>query len=165
MRSAGPGAIRRVAWWVLFGLSAVIALLGIGDMVAGAGFEPEGPVAVGGATLDELAAASPAAWRVLDFKARTGGLDLLAVGVLLALIAWFPYRSGERWAWAAMWVLPAWAMGFVALPTLYGLAPGRSLTGPMLSGPVIAIIASVALVLDAGRFLGRGADTSGAPSR
>ena len=35
---------------------------------------------------------------------------------------------------------------------LYGLAPGQSLTPAMLSGPVIALLAVAALVVDAGRF-------------
>jgi hypothetical protein len=151
-------AVRARLWWLLLGLSLVIILLAIGDIAGGASFEPEGPRAVGGLTLTEIEAASPGALRVLDFKARGGGVDLLAVGVLLALITWFPYRAGERWSWYAMWVLPAWAAAFVVLPALYGLAPGQSLTGPMLSGVVIAAIAAGCLVLDAPRFRKRATD-------
>jgi hypothetical protein len=130
----------------------VIALFAVGDLVGGAPFEPDGPIAVGGRTLEEISDGSPEAFRVIDFHARMGGVDLLALGLLLVLVTWFPYRAGERWAWAAMWILPAWAASFVVVPVLYGLAPGQSLTTAMLSGPVIALIAAAALVVDAGRF-------------
>jgi hypothetical protein len=147
--------IRRRAWWVLFGISIVIALLAVGDIVVGAAFEPEGPLAVGGRTLEDIAAASPEASRVLDFRARLGGVDLLALGLLLAIVTWFPYRAGQRWSWGAMWVLPGWAASFVVVPLLYGLAPGQSLTAAMLSGPILALLAAAALVVDAGRFSAR----------
>ncbi len=145
-------AVRARLWWLLTGLSLIIVLLAIGDIAGGAAFEPEGSRAMGSVTLAQIEAASPGAMRVLDFKARAGGVVLLAVGVLLSIVAWIPYRAGLRWAWFAMWVLPAWAAAFVVMPTLYGLAPGQSLTGPMLSGLVIAAIAAGALVLDAPRF-------------
>ncbi len=145
-------AIRRRAWWVLFALSVVIALLAVGDVVVGARFEPSGPLAVGGRTLEAISSGSPEVFRVIDFHARMGGVGLLALGLLLALVTWFPYRAGERWSWRAMWVLPAWAASFLVVPMLYGLAPGQALTPAMLSGPVIALLAAAALVVDAGRF-------------
>lgn len=152
--------IRRRAWWVLFGISIVIALLALGDIVVGAEFEPEGPLAVGGKTLEDFEAESPGASRVLDFRARIGGIDLLALGLLAAIVTWFPYRAGQRWSWGAMWILPGWAASFVVIPLLYGLAPGRSLTAAMLSGPILALLAAVALIIDAGRFGSRRATGS-----
>jgi hypothetical protein len=94
----------------------------------------------------------PEASRVLDFRARIGGVDLLALGLLLAIVTWFPYRAGQRWSWGALWVLPGWAASFVVVPLLYGLAPGQSLTAAMVSGPILALLAAAALVVDAGRF-------------
>lgn len=149
-------AIRERLWWVPFGLSIAIALLAMGDIVVGASFEPEGTLAIGGVTPADVATASPEASRVLDFRMRMGGVTLLALGVLLAVMTWFPYRSGERWSWCALWVLPAWAVSFVVVPLVYGLAPGQSLTSAMLSGPVIALLAAAALVLDARRFFAAG---------
>ena len=81
-------AIRRRLWWVLLGLSIAIALLAAGDIVVGASFEPEGPPAIGGRILTAIATASPEASRVLDFRARMGGVSLLALGVLLAVLTW-----------------------------------------------------------------------------
>ena len=133
-------------------LGAVIALLGIGDLVGGVAFEPTTPLAITGRTVTELQAGSPDAFRLIDFRAREGGISLLIVGLLLALIACRPYRMGQGWSWWAMWALPAWASSVLMATLAYGLAPGQSPSGAALSGPVISLVAAVVLVADRPRF-------------
>jgi hypothetical protein len=93
--------VARRAWQVLLILAAVITLLGIGDMLGGVAFEPTTPLAISGQSIDQIQAGSPAAYRVIDFGARHGGINLAIIGVLLAALAWFPYRACRRWAWFA----------------------------------------------------------------
>ncbi len=144
--------VARRAWQVLFVIAALIFLLGIGDIAGGVAFEPTTPLAISGQSIDQLQAGSPAAYRVIDFGSRHGGINLVLIGLLLAALAWFPYRAGRRWAWFAMWTLPAWAIGSLVVGLVYGFAAGQGIPAAMLSGPVFSLIAAVLLLLDAGRF-------------
>ena len=141
--------------WILLGLGVILALLGVGDILVGAGFDAESAPALTGLTLDEIAGESPAATVLLDARARAGGTSLVALGVLLAIVARIPYRQGQRWAWVAMWILPAWALAITFLPLGAGLAPGQSPTASSISGMVIAGIAAAVLVIDRRLFTGR----------
>ncbi len=145
-------AVRRRAWWVLLALGVVVALFGIGDTLIGVAFDPTIPLGVTGLTTAELEAASPAAYRMIDYGARAGGPTLALLGVLFSVIVVIPYRGGRRWAWIAMWGLPVWALSSLVLGLAYGLAPGQPLPPPMISGPVVAAIAALALLIDLGRF-------------
>lgn len=90
--------VARRAWQVLSILAATITLLGIGDVLGGVAFEPTTPLAISGQSIDQIRAASPVAYRVIDFNFRHGGINLVIIGVLLAALASFPYRAGRRWA-------------------------------------------------------------------
>jgi hypothetical protein len=148
-------AIRRRAWWGLAALSAVLALLGLGDLLGGPEFESTTAVTLTGRTLAELEAASPDAYRVLDHAARGGGITLTALGAALTAIVAFAYRRGDRWAWPAMWLLPGWLLAGFVLALVSGTAPGQALSTPALSGAVMAAIAVVLLAVDLPRFLPR----------
>ena len=60
-----------------------------------------------------------------DFATRTQGAALVVVGVLATAILLIPYRAGRRWAWWAIWSLPAWTLAVLGLYAWVGLAPGR----------------------------------------
>lgn len=58
---------------------------------------------------------------------RVAGLAFLALGLLVVTVASIPFRRGQRWAWLALWVVPAFMLGlllherkgdFVAMPTV-----------------------------------------------
>jgi hypothetical protein len=146
------GLVARRGWQVLAILGAVIALLGVGDLVGGVAFEPTTPQAISGRPLSELEAASREAYRVIDFRAREGGITLAIVGILLAVVAWRPYRLGKTWAWWTMWALPVWASSVLVAMLAYGLAPGQAPSVAALSGPLISLIAAAILLLDRRRI-------------
>ena len=140
------GSWRRHAWWGLFGLGVLIALLGIGDLVVGPEFDAALLVAIGGTPLADLASVGPA-YRAIDFGIRSGGLDFALVGTLFAVIAAIPLRGGQRWAWRTMWLLPTWMATSFVFTLAYGLAPGQDIPASSASGPVLALIAVALLVV------------------
>jgi hypothetical protein len=145
-------ALRRRAWWYLVAFSVVIGLFGVGDVIAGITVDPGITVGLSGLTLTELQAESPAGYRLYDFASRAQGLVLVIVGVLLTVILLIPYRSGMRWAWYAMWTLPAWAFGVLGLYLAFGVDPRQPLPPPMVSGPLLGGLAVAVLLLDGRRF-------------
>lgn len=144
--------LRRRGWWLLVAMSVLLVLFGIGDVLIGPPFDPGIALGLTGLSHQELQAESAAGYRLLDFYTRIGGVTLTALGVALSLILLIPYRAGERWAWRAAWLFPAWTVGAFALNAAFGVAPGEAPPPPMISGPILGAIAAVVLVLDAPRF-------------
>jgi hypothetical protein len=144
--------IRRRLWVVLAALSALFGLFGLGDLLIGISFNEGVAPSVTGLTLDEIAARSPDAYRLIDIDARGGGVTLAALGAALTAIVLFAYRDGRRWAWWALWILPAWALGVLVLYIVYGLAPGEPPPPSLISAPIIVAVTAAALLIDAPRF-------------
>jgi hypothetical protein len=142
----------RRAWLLLPILAIVLALFGVSDVLIGITADPGITVAITGLTPDELRAVNPEGYRLADFLVRTQGVTLASFGVLLTLVLLRPYRLGQPWAWKVAWILPAWA---VAVPVMYlsfGLAPDVPPAPPMISGPIVAVLATVVLVVDRRRL-------------
>jgi hypothetical protein len=99
-----PRAYEKHAWLILFGLgiltviSAPIGLLGIPP-------NPPSPEATTGTTLAQLEAQIPGLHNFIGGISVQLGNFMLATGALLTGIAAFPYRRGEKWAWAACWII------------------------------------------------------------
>ncbi len=142
------------SWLLLPILAIVLALFGVSDFLIGITADPGITVAITGLTPDELRAASPEGYRLADFMVRTQGVTLAAFGVLLAVVLWWPYRGGQPWAWKVVWILPAWAISVPLTYLAFGLAPDVPPAPPMISGPILAILATVVLVVDRRRFSG-----------
>lgn len=150
---AGPvTAIRRAAWVVLAGLSALFALFGLADLLIGVKFDETMAPAITGLTLAEIEAQSAAAYRLIDHGARGGGITLMAMGLVLTTVALVAYRSGQRWAWWMMWLLPGWALAVLGFNLAVGFVAGEAPPQALASAPPIAAIAAVALLVDVPRF-------------
>lgn len=145
-------ALRARAWWVLAFFAVTLVLFGATDLAAGVSADPAITVAIAGRTPAEVEADDPTGYRLYDFAARNLGLGLVVMGTLLTAIVLIPYRAGQRWAWRLVWVLPAWAAVVPLQYLAFGLAPDQPPAPPMISGPIIAAVASVALLIDRRRF-------------
>jgi hypothetical protein len=144
--------MRRRAWWYLVAFSVLIGLFGVGDVMGGITVDPGITAGLSGLTLAELEAQSAAGYRLYDFASRTQGLALVVIGVLMTAVLLIPYRAGMRWAWYAMWTLPAWAFGVLGLYLAFGVDPRQPPPPPMVSGPLLGGLAVVVLLLDWRRF-------------
>lgn len=149
--------LRDRAWWYLVAFSGLIVAFGIGDVLVGAAADPGIALGLTGLSLSDLEAQSADAYQLFDFTTRTQGWNLAIIGALLVAILLVPYRTGRRWAWWALWILPAWSFGVAGLYIAAGLAPAQPPPPPLISGPILGGIAAVVLLLDRRRFLGTGA--------
>jgi hypothetical protein len=124
----------------------------VGDVIVGATADPGIALAVAGIDPEALRAASAEGFRMYDFATRGLGLALTLFALLYLTVLLRPYRSGERWAWAAAWLLPAWAIVVPVLYVGYGTQADQPPAPPMVSGPIVAVLAAVALLVDRRRF-------------
>jgi uncharacterized membrane protein HdeD (DUF308 family) len=109
----------RHAWWVFF-IFGVLVVIAAPINLAGNPPNPPSPQATTGMSLSEMKEKMPGLNIYLDSVARQLGNFMLAMGVLLAAIAAFPYRKGEKWAWFAAWTVPA----LLAIQLVNGLRSG-----------------------------------------
>jgi len=146
--------LQRNAWWGLVGLTVIVGLFGITDVIGGITADPGIPLGITGKTVAELEAESASAYRLLDLNARAGGTFLIVIGILMTTILLIPFRRGERWAWWVMWTLPAWAAAAFVAIFMVGVAQGQAPPPPMISGPIFAVLAAAILLVSAPRFFG-----------
>ena len=145
----------KAATSIFLAIAGILVIFGIGDMQNGPLADRAITIAIVGIGPAEVEAAEPIGYRLYDFATRTGGLNLVFIGLLLLSIAAVPYRLGERWAWTTMWLVPAWSIAIPVFYVAYGPAPGTAVPPPAISGPIVAVIASAALFVDRRRFAGR----------
>ena len=139
--------LRRHGWWALFAVALLLAIFGITDIVSGAAADVAIPEGLTGKTIAELEAESPDAFGMYDFAARGNGWNLVLLGTLIGVIVAIPFRRGERWAWWAAWALPVWAAAVPVFFLVAGVQPDRPPPPPMVSGPIIAALCAVTLMV------------------
>ena len=144
--------LQRNSWWGLVAIAAMLLLFGVLDVSAGVEADPAIPLGLSGLTLDELRAESAIGLYLFDFMTRTNGWSLVLLGGLLMVILLVPFRRGERWAWWTMWAIPVWAAGVAVLYVVAGVQPDVPPPPPMISGPILAVLAAAILALNAPRF-------------
>ncbi len=135
---------------MLLGVSAIIGLFGVGDMVGGGAALAEGETVfvytVTGQSWAELKAASPDAAHLIDNIFRSSGGGLAMLGVLGAAVCLTAFRRRERWAWLALWALPGW-LALTAAFVYSGIRyPQFGVPVPVISGSVLAAVCVVCLV-------------------
>ena len=135
----------------------MLVVFGFGDVLGGALADPAITQTISGRSPTEVQAAEPTAYRLYDFVTRSGGVNLVLIGILLAVIVAIPYRGGQRWVWWAMWILPAWAALVPIQFLVFGTAAGQPPAPPMVSGPIVALVAAGVLLVDRQRFGGASA--------
>lgn len=142
----------RHTWKLLLILAVILSVFGIGDVIRGLDADPAIIRSITGRTLEELRSESPDVVKVGHAMTRAGGLQLTAVGILMSAILLTAFRRWERWAWYAMWTLPAWSLGVFLLLLSTDRAPGVPPPPPLISGPIFAVLSAGLLLLVAPRF-------------
>lgn len=99
------GGIRDRTWIVFFVLG-ILTVMAAPIQLTGRPPDPPSPEGTTGLTLDEIGQRVPGISAFIASESRQLGNFMLASGVLMALVAAFPFRRGERWAWFSMWTAP-----------------------------------------------------------
>jgi hypothetical protein len=146
------GWLERHAWWGLLVIMLAFVAFGVTDLLEGAAADRAIPLGLTGVTLEQLQADGGPAYRLFDFFTRANGISLLLVGLWGTAILLFGFRRNRRWAWWTMWLLPAWAASALALYLVFGVDPNQPPPPPMISGPIVAVLAAAILAVSAPRF-------------
>ncbi|MFQ5950913.1 MAG: hypothetical protein ACE5KH_02375, partial [Candidatus Geothermarchaeales archaeon] len=101
-------------WILFFGFGLLLVGPALLHIFVGpvSGFIPV--PALTGMSWDELLM-DPEKVAAVMIPSRIFGIAALGLGIWLMLIAAFPFRKGERWAWYALWYLPVVVSGFLLL--------------------------------------------------
>lgn len=138
-------AYEKYAWILLFAIgviflvSAVPATLGIPD--------PATVERIAGMTVNELKVSNPGFYNLYIFYFRFGGLSDIGFAFFITAISVTAYRKGEKWAWYALWVLPAYFIASAAISM--SIESNLSL---LLPETVFAILSLVGLLLPYRKF-------------
>jgi len=109
-----------VAWVLLFLDGLLLLCSGLFWITRGRFFDPGFYEALTGGTWSTASALMPSLDRVATASVRFAGLLGVATSALVIAIATTSFRRGERWAWYAMLVLPAFAALDFSLSAGYG---------------------------------------------
>ena len=151
----GMSWLTRNAWWGLVAFAAIFVIFGATDIASGAAADPAIPQALTGKPISQLEAEGGDAYALYDFAARSTGWTLMLVGGLLLAVLLFGFRRNERWAWWTMWLLPVWSIGVLVSFLVAGTDPNQPPAPPMISGPIVAVVAALILLVSAPRFFPR----------
>ena len=146
----------RHAWKVLLGVSLIIGIFGVGDMVGGASDLQNGETvmmhSLTGTSWNELQTASPNAANLIDMKFRTDGASLATIALLSIAVCLTGFHRGQRWAWYALWAIPVW----IALTVLFVWSavkqPGYGTPIPIISGSIFFVLRVTLLALSYRKF-------------
>jgi hypothetical protein len=146
----------RHAWKVLLGVSLVIGIFGMGDMLGGAADLQNGETvmmhSLTGMSWNELQAASPNGANLIDMKFRTDGASLATIALLSIAVCLTGFRRGQRWAWYALWAIPVW----IALTVLFVWNavkhPDYGTPVPIISGSILFVLCVTLLALSYRKF-------------
>lgn len=148
--------LQRHGWWALFAIAVISVASGLIDLATGVTWQAPD---LTGKTIAQIAAESVDGSQLSDFSVRTGGLYLIAFGVLLGAILLFGFRQDRQWAWWAMWTFPVMAIAASVLDLAFGVA------GPAITGGFVGLLAAAILLISAPRFFKQPGRLSRTPTR
>jgi hypothetical protein len=138
--------LQQHGWWALLAIAVLTVVRGLVDLISGVTYQAEDMI---GKTMAEIEAESVSGAQLSNFSVRTGGLYLIAYGVLLLVVLLFAFRRDQPWAWWAMWMLP----GFAIAASLLDVAAGPvGTSGPAVTGAIAGALAAAILLVSAPRF-------------
>lgn len=104
----------KYAWILLFAIGVIIIVTAV-PHAFGINTDPETVQRISGMTLNELKDSNPAFFNLYIFYFSFGGLSDLAFAFFIIVISLTAYRKGEKWAWYALWFIPAYFIGCAAI--------------------------------------------------
>ena len=144
------------AWIILFVVSLLTLLFGLGDMISGGDADPAISESITGEDWEELKTSQPKIAKAIDLQIRIGGAALFTYGLLSMVVILTGFRCGEKWAWYALWSLPILAILIFLIFFTADRAPDRIPPPPLLSAPIFLLISVIGLLLPYRKFFPKG---------
>jgi len=144
----------KYAWLLLFAVGVLILVAAVPHAL-GINTDPALVESIAGMSIDDLKVSNPTFFNLYNFYFSSGGLSDLGFAFLLIVISATAYRKGERWAWYALWFVPAFFSGFAALSLTLPSESSLSLLPPLV---VFIILSLVGLLLPIRKFFPSKAD-------
>ena len=107
-------AYEKYAWILLFAIGLIFLITAVPHTL-GINTDPGTVERIAGMTLNELKDSNPGFFDLHIFYFSFGGLSDLGFAFFITVISLTAYRRGEKWAWYALWFLPAYFIGSAAI--------------------------------------------------
>ena len=104
----------KYAWIILFAIGVIFLVTGVPHAL-GINTDPETVQRISGMTLSQLKDSNPGFFNLYIYYFSFGGLSDLAFAFFTIVISLTAYRKGEKWAWYALWFIPAFFIGSAAI--------------------------------------------------
>jgi len=131
--------MRQVGWTLVFAVACIQVLAG-GALLLGstqASFEQD--TGVGWSVVE---AAFPTVTAQFEIVSQSSLAGAFVVGLYAVLVCAFGLRAGQRWAWSAMWLMPAFM-----LPGIFGLLATDNQQAYGYFGLALVAVAALGLLL------------------
>ena len=141
----------KYAWVILFTIGVLILVGGVPHSL-GINTDPETVERIIGMTLTEFQNSNQGFFDLYTFYFRFGGLSDIGVAFFIMAISLTAYRKGEKWAWYALWFVPAFFIGSAAITLntiTISFESGLSLLLPIM---VFGVLGLVGLLLPIRKF-------------
>lgn len=129
-----------------------MAVFGLADIALASIADPTVTEAVVDLSPAEVQNSQPKLANLIDLLIRLSGLFSFSFSLLFMVISYTGFRKGERWAWYTLSYLP---IVYILIPLLFltvELVPGRPPPQPIVTLPIFAVIALIALFLPYRKF-------------
>ena len=136
-------AYQKYAWILLLTIGILLVFSGL--FVTFAGVDEREFEDSTGVAHSDLSSAYPGVADYIERLLRLLGAASLGLALFAVVVTWTGYRSGQRWAWFAMWILPAATAAWATIFFVAGSGIGYYYGG-------LAMVALVGLVLPFRRF-------------
>ena len=142
----------RHSWKVLFLISIIVGLFGLGDIIQGMSADSAIANSITGVAWGELQESSPKIADLIDLQVRSGGGQLITLSILSIAICLAGFRRGERWAWYTLWAWPLFTVLAFITFLIVDRQPDFPPPPPLLSAPVFFVVSVLALLLPYRKF-------------
>ena len=135
--------------WIIFLVIGILVFVGAIPHALGFNTDPALVQTISGKTIDELKASVPMIFNLYNFYFRGGGLSDIGFAFFLIVVSMTAYRQRQKWAWYALWFVPAYFLSWIGLSLSLPSESSSSLIPPLT---VFIIISLLGLLLPFKKF-------------
>ena len=142
----------KYAWILLFAIGIIVLVTAVPHAL-GINTDPDTVERISGMTIDQLKDSNPAFFNLYTFYLGFSGLADIGIAFFIIVISLTAYRRGEKWAWYALWFLPAFFIGSAVITmSIESTISIESIISLLLPIIMFAILSLVGLLLPYRKF-------------